>query len=155
MAERVIAAYQDAGLTIGVAESLTGGALGATLSSVAGASAVFRGGIIVYATDLKASLGGVPVTELASDGPVSARTAESLARGAAMRTGADVAIALTGVAGPDTQDGHEVGTVYLGWVAGDTVQSTLAHFTGDRRAIRAQTVESALTILLNAVVAEA
>lgn len=148
-ARLVIEAYSGIGQTIGTAESLTGGLLCATLTAVPGASAVVRGGLIVYATDLKASLAGVPDDELAHDGPVSERTARSLALGAARRTGADVGIATTGVAGPDMQDGKEVGTVWIGLFApGQPPRAREHRFAGDRDQIRRQTVIAALEWLV-------
>ena len=112
-AEAVVAALRDRSQTLATAESLTGGLVGATLTAVPGASAVYRGGLIVYATELKAELARVSPQTLAADGPVAARTAAQLARGAADVCGADWGLATTGVAGPDPQDGHPVGQVYV------------------------------------------
>ena len=144
-AQLVIETYARAGQTIGTAESLTGGLLCAALTSVPGASSVVRGGLIVYATDLKVRLVGVPSDELAHHGPVSESTALHLAAGAARRTGADWGIATTGVAGPDKQDDKDVGTVWIGLQApGVRPQARKHHFVGDRDQIRRQTVLSAL-----------
>ena len=101
------------GETLAVAESLTGGLLAATLVDVPGASQVFRGGLVVYATDLKATLAGVPAELLDERGPVDPDVAVALADGARERCGADWGLATTGVAGPDPQDGMAVGTVYV------------------------------------------
>lgn len=101
------------GETVAVAESLTGGLLGGALSSVPGASAVFRGGVIAYATELKASLLGVDPALLAREGAVHPDVAAQMARGAADRLGATWGLATTGVAGPDPQDGRPVGEVYV------------------------------------------
>jgi nicotinamide-nucleotide amidase len=101
------------GQTLAVAESLTGGLLAATLVDVPGASRAFRGGLVVYATDLKASLAGVADELLRAVGPVDPQVAVALARGARIRCGADWGLATTGVAGPDPQDGVPVGTVYV------------------------------------------
>ncbi len=98
--------------TVATAESLTGGLIGAAITSVPGASAVYRGGIISYATELKSDLAGVPGTILARHGAVSEQTAAAMARGVATRCGADWGIAVTGVAGPDKQEGKPAGTVY-------------------------------------------
>ena len=103
-----------AGQTVAAAESLTAGLFTAAVASVPGSSAVLRGGLVVYATDLKATLAGVDPDRLATDGPVSASTAVALALGARSRCGADWGVGLTGVAGPSEQDGHPVGTVFLG-----------------------------------------
>lgn len=112
-AQQVIVALTAAGLTVATAESLTGGLLAATLTEVPGSSAVVRGGLVVYATDLKHSLAGVNATLLAARGPVDPEVAVALAQGARRRCGADVGVGLTGVAGPADQDGHPPGTWYV------------------------------------------
>src|SRR5690348_8426115 len=104
----------DLGETVAVAESLTGGLLAATIVAVPGASFAFRGGLVVYATDLKASLAGVPLDLLEIRGPVDPDVAIWLAQGARERCRADWGLATTGVAGPEPQHGVAVGTVYLG-----------------------------------------
>ncbi len=109
------------GETVATAESLTGGLLAATIVDVPGASAVFRGGLVVYATDLKATLGGVPVDLLAERGPVDPDVAAALAAGARERCGATWGLATTGVAGPTPQDGIAVGTVFVA-VAGPSTR---------------------------------
>lgn len=100
--------------TVAVAESLTGGLLSATLVEAAGASATYRGGLIVYATDLKASLAGVSTELLDERGPVDGEVAEQLALGVVRRCAATWGLATTGVAGPDPQGGQPPGTVWLG-----------------------------------------
>src|SRR6185369_8134485 len=110
----LLAALAARGETLAVAESLTGGLLAATIVDVPGASAAFRGGFVVYATDLKATLAGVDRDLLASRGPVDPDVAVALAVGARERCGADWGLATTGVAGPDPQDGVPVGTVFVG-----------------------------------------
>jgi nicotinamide-nucleotide amidase len=138
------------GQTVAAAESLTGGLLCATLVDVPGASQVLRGGLVVYATDLKASLAGVPADLLERQGAVDPDVALALARGARERCGADWGLATTGVAGPDPQDGHPVGQVYVGVagpLAGDVRRLTLA---GDRAAIRRGCVAAALALLTDA-----
>ena len=102
----VLAALGQAGLSLAVAESLTGGLLAATLVDVPGASAVFRGGVIAYATDVKATLLGVDPALLAERGPVDPQVAAQMATGVRVRLGADVGVSTTGVAGPDPQDGQ-------------------------------------------------
>lgn len=137
----------QAGLTIATAESLTGGLLGGAITGVAGASQVYRGGIVAYATDLKHELLGVDAALLARAGPVDAEVAASMAEGARDRLGADYGIATTGVAGPDPQDGHPVGAV---WVAIATpsrawaMDVSMAQPVGDRAAVRRHTVLWAL-----------
>ena len=113
LAAVVVAALRQRSQTLATAESLTGGLVGATLTDVPGASAVYRGGLIMYATELKAELAGVSAQTLAADGPVAASTAAQLARGAATVCGADWGLATTGVAGPEPQDGHPVGQVFV------------------------------------------
>ncbi len=143
LAVQVVAAAAAAGRTLATAESLTGGLLGAAITSVPGASVIYRGGLIAYATDLKHTLGGVDADRLAAEGAVSAGTAEALAAGAARACGADVGLALTGVAGPAQQEGHPAGTVFLGWYAGGSGHQLL-RLTGDRAAIRRAAVTCAL-----------
>jgi nicotinamide-nucleotide amidase len=148
----LVARLRARGETLAVAESLTGGLLAATIVDVPGASTVFRGGLVVYATDLKGSLAGVPADLLAARGPVDPDVALALARGARERCGADWGLATTGVAGPDPQDGHPVGQVYIGVAGpagGEARQLTLS---GDRPAIRAGSVAAALTLLTDALV---
>lgn len=164
LAARVVETLRDRGQTLATAESLTGGLVGATITSVPGASAVYRGGLIPYATELKGRLAGVPTAVLDADGPVAPTTAVALARGTAGACGADWGIATTGVAGPDPQDGHPVGQVYVA-VSGparadlpggdhrDTVRELA--LTGGRREIREQTVTAVLSVLLELLDAEA
>lgn len=147
LAEPVIAAAVRSGRSVATAESLTGGLLGAALTGVSGASAVYRGGLITYATDLKASLGGVDAEELARHGAVSAQTARGMAAGAAARCGADIGIALTGVAGPDPQEGHPAGTVFCGWYAAAGAEHRELRLAGDRAEIRYAAAAAALGVL--------
>ena len=109
LAASVLAELVRRGETLASAESLTGGMVGQLLTDVPGASASYLGGVISYATDLKATLAGVNVATLDQLGPVSERTAAEMARGVARRCNADWGIATTGVAGPEAQDGHPVG----------------------------------------------
>lgn len=136
------------GQTVATAESLTAGLLSATLAGVPGASRVLRGGLVVYATDLKSSLAGADVDRLGRDGPVSASTAAALAEGAASRCGAHWGIGLTGVAGPDDQDGHPPGTVFLGVCGPDGTAVTCPVVHGDRWSIRIGAVAAAVSGLL-------
>jgi nicotinamide-nucleotide amidase len=152
LSAEVIAALVSSATTLATAESLTGGWIGMALTGVPGASAVYRGGLITYATELKATLAGVSPETLASDGPVAPTTAGELALGAARRCGADWGLAVTGVAGPDPQDGHPVGQVYVGICGPDgSVAVEELSLDGDRREIRQATVEAALTALLRAI----
>ncbi|KMM47107.1 hypothetical protein CWIS_01430 [Cellulomonas sp. A375-1] len=144
-------ALRDRGWTLAVAESLTGGLLSARLVDVPGASLVHRGAVVAYATDLKARLLGVDDDLLTQRGPVDPDVALQMADGVRERLGADVGLATTGVAGPEGQDGKPPGTVHVAVVTpfGRRVVSLL--LAGDRAAVRAQTVEAALRLLVEAV----
>jgi nicotinamide-nucleotide amidase len=144
------------GETVATAESLTAGLVGAELTRTPGSSATYRGGLIVYATDLKTSLAGVSHDLLAERGAVDPDVAAALAAGARDRLGASWGLGLTGVAGPDPQDGVAVGTLFVGLAAppalgADQVMSQL--LTGDRAAIRAASVDVALALLAAALAA--
>ncbi|NLP38651.1 MAG: CinA family protein [Corynebacterium pollutisoli] len=136
----LVDALRRRGLTVAFCESLTAGLAAATLADTPGASAVLRGGLITYATDLKYSLAGVPE----GADPVDGDTAVAMARGARERCGADWGVALTGVAGPDPQDGHAVGEVWLGFAGPGGVDKQRLQLSGDRREIREQAVNAAL-----------
>ncbi len=138
----VLDRLRERALSLAVAESLTGGLLGARLTAVPGASDVFRGGLVAYASEVKFTLLGVPI------GPVvSAECAKAMAAGVRERLGADVGLATTGVAGPTEQDGQPVGTVFLGLAIDDTVQAARILLPGDRQQIRRYAVISALNLL--------
>lgn len=141
-----------ADLTCATAESLTGGLVGAHLTAVPGASATYRGGFVTYATATKAALLGVPEDLLEAEGAVHPDVAVHMARGSRRLAGADFGVAVTGVAGPDPQDGRPVGTVYAA-VAGTGRESKVERFRfiGDRAGIRYRTVEGALAVLVTAV----
>ena len=134
-----------------VAESLTGGLLASAIVDVPGASAVFRGGVVAYATDVKRSVLGVDSELLASVGAVDPGVARQMAEGVRRVVGADVGIATTGVAGPDPQDGTPVGTVCIAVVTPEG-ESVVTHtFSGDRAAIRAAATDAALAACLGLV----
>ncbi|HTW21624.1 MAG TPA: CinA family protein [Mycobacteriales bacterium] len=134
--------------TVATAESLTAGLVGAALTSVPGASATYRGGLIVYATDLKASLAGVSLALLADRGAVDPDVASALASGARSRLGASWGLGLTGVAGPDPQDGKPVGTLFVALAGpGDLTEVVSDVLPGDRVQIRAGAVDVALGLL--------
>jgi nicotinamide-nucleotide amidase len=146
----LLATLRVRGESLAVAESLTGGLLAAMIVDVPGASRVFRGGLVVYATELKTTLAGVPADLLAERGPVDPDVAILLARGARERCGADWGLSTTGVAGPEPQGGVAVGTVYIG-VSGPVPgrdEAVLAPtFTGSRAQIRVGAVAAALDLL--------
>lgn len=135
------------GATVAAAESLTGGLLGAALTARPGASMVFRGGVVAYSTDLKEQLLGVPGPLLAAEGAVSAQVAGAMAGGVRDRLQATYGISLTGVAGPDPQDGHPPGTVFVGAAGPDEGQVREVQLSGDRSTIRLSAVRAALELL--------
>lgn len=157
IAQKLVVALSERHETVATCESLTAGLAGATIASVPGASAVFRGGLITYATALKNALAGVPNDVLECEGPVSAVTARSMASGARERCESTWALSFTGVAGPAEQDGHPVGEVWIG-ISGpeDTRSSTAAsvlgvgdRLSGGREDIRNTAVRAGLILLLN------
>lgn len=153
-AKELITLFTQRSTTLSTCESLTGGALGAALTDVPGASAVYRGGIIAYATALKTDLVGVDPELIRTDGVVNELTAIQMALGAQSRCDSEWAVATTGVAGPSKLDGKDVGTVWFS-VVGPKVgmsprptYSELKQFHGDRGAVRAAAVEHAISMLL-------
>lgn len=151
----LVAALAAAGESVAAAESLTAGLFTAALASVPGSSQVLRGGLVVYATDLKATLAGVDPAALATDGPVSAPTAIALAQGARHRCGADWGVGLTGVAGPSEQDGHRVGAVFLAIAGPDGTRCDPLSLTGERWEIRIAAVSAAVSRLCDRVAGHA
>ena len=148
LAAEVIGRLAKAGQTLAAAESLTGGLVAAALTDVPGSSNAFRGGVIAYATELKAQVLGVDVGMLKRHGPVYAPVAVAMAEGVRQRLGATIGVATTGVAGPGPQDGHPAGTVHVAVsLAGDTVVRTMA-LAGGRDEVRRLTVERVLGLLL-------
>ncbi|MCO5296454.1 MAG: competence/damage-inducible protein A [Fimbriimonadaceae bacterium] len=147
----VLAMLREAGQTLAVAESCTGGGLGARLTSVPGASDVFLGGVITYANEAKARLLDVPLPVLEGAGAVSEECAEAMAAGARGSLGADWAVSITGIAGPDGgTEAKPVGTV---WIAIAGPGRTKAHefqFRGTREDIRGRSSQMALTLLRRA-----
>ena len=140
-----------AGKRLATAESLTGGGIGQALTSVSGASAVFAGGIISYTNEVKHSVLGVPAEMLDTWGAVSAPVARAMAQGVRGVIGADVAVAVTGLAGPDADEyGNPVGTVFIGYADAHRAFAREYHFAGDRAQVREQTICAALTLLLKA-----
>jgi nicotinamide-nucleotide amidase len=135
------------GQTVATAESLTAGMVAAELTSVPGSSAVLRGGLIVYATELKAQLAGVDRQLLADHGPVHPDVAAQLARGARERCGATWGLGLTGVAGPDPQDGIAPGTVYVAVAGPPGVEVRRLRLSGDRQHVRTGSVVAVLELL--------
>jgi nicotinamide-nucleotide amidase len=145
---QVIGLLAERGDTIAVAESLTGGLLAGALTAIPGASAVFRGGVVAYASDLKNSLLGVPASLLDRHGAVHPAVAAAMAEGACGRLTATVGAATTGVAGPDPADGQPVGTVHIAVRAGGRTTAQALSLSGDRSQIRCSTVEQVLALLV-------
>ena len=138
-----------AGKTLVTAESLTGGGIGAELTAVSGSSAVYKGGIISYTNWVKENILGVPAGVLETHGAVSATVAEAMAVGAREKLQADVAVSVTGLAGPGGDEyGNPVGTVFIGYA--DAKNSLYIHrvFSGSREDVRQQTIEAALQLVL-------
>lgn len=159
LAVTVILAMQ--GRSVATAESLTGGQLGSTITSIPGASKIYRGGVIAYASDLKTVLLGVSDALLSEGGAVQAQVALDMATGAAQRLEAEFGLAVTGVAGPDSQDGHLPGTVFVACVQRDEQGSVIDSVVEElhlfpeltdpqeaRAQIREETVAAALELLL-------
>lgn len=135
------------GLTLGCAESLTGGALTATFVAVPGVSEILRGGVVSYATDVKASLLGVSRDQLLLTGPVDGEVALQMARGACSVLGANIGLSTTGVAGPGPADGHEAGTVWIGLAGVLGEANRLLRLSGTRSQIRSGTIDAVIELL--------
>jgi nicotinamide-nucleotide amidase len=151
-AATLVAELGARGLTLAVAESLTGGLLVAEFVAVPGVSSVLNGGVVAYNTALKRSVRGVDAGLLEEHGAVHPLVAEQMAdrvRSALAVDGrpSDVGLSTTGVAGPDWQDGQPPGTVFLGIAVGSAVRSVRLDLSGDRGAIRRATVSESLTEL--------
>ena len=143
----VIRALQ--GKTLATAESCTGGMIGAELTAVPGSSAVYKGGIVSYCNEIKESLLGVPNTTLDEMGAVSAPVAETMASGVRKALGVDVAVSVTGLAGPGGDEfGNPVGTVFIGYCDKNTCLSRKFLFDGDREQVRNHAVVQALQLIL-------
>ena len=145
----VLAALRAAGKTLATAESLTGGGIGAALTAVSGASSVYKGGIISYTDQVKNQVLGVPMEILERHGAVSGLTAGAMAAGVRKLLEADVAVSVTGLAGPGGDEfGHSVGTVFIGYEDQNSASVVECHFVGNRDDIRDQTVRTVLDLIL-------
>ena len=148
VAEKLVAILKAKGLTCATAESCTGGGVGAAITAVPGSSAVFLGGVISYANAVKQSVLGVSPSTLGTVGAVSPETAAQMADGARRLLKADLAVSVTGIAGPDGGSAAKpVGLVWFGLATKDGVRTEKAIFAGDRAAVRAQAVTHALGML--------
>jgi len=148
VAEKLVTLLKANGLTCGTAESCTGGGVGSAITGVPGSSAVFAGGIISYANDIKERVLGVSAETLATVGAVSSESAAQMAKGARELLRVDLAVSLTGIAGPDGGSPEKpVGLVWFGLATPNGVRTEKAIFRGDREAVRAQAVTHALGML--------
>jgi nicotinamide-nucleotide amidase len=143
------AALTQRGWLLAAAESCTGGLIAAACTELAGSSNWFERGFVTYSNAAKTELLGVPAALIAQHGAVSEAVARAMAQGAVARSHAQVSVAVTGVAGPGGGSADKpVGTVCFGWHAGEQTHTQTHHFTGNRAAVRAQTVAHALRQLL-------
>lgn len=145
--ESLLAELAASGATVATAESLTGGRLAAALTEVPGSSEVYAGGVVSYATAVKVATLGVPEEVVEKYGVVSAECASAMAAGVRRLLGTTYALATTGVAGPDAQEGKPVGTVYVAVAGPDGVATNALSLAGDRSEIQAASVEAAVSAL--------
>lgn len=149
MEKRVIEKLRERGLLLTTAESCTGGLCAKRLTDVPGASQVFCGGVVSYTNDVKMRLLGVKEETLAQFGAVSGETAREMAAGARKATGADVAVSVTGVAGPSSDEmGNVVGTVFIAFSSEQETISEKLQLSGDREKIREQSVNAMLWLAM-------
>ncbi|WP_058270408.1 CinA family protein [Olsenella massiliensis] len=150
LARRVVRAARSRGVTVGCAESCTGGLVCGALTSVPGSSAALVGGVVSYATSVKARVLGVAQDVLSDParGAVSAPCAAQMAEGVTRVVGSDFGVSVTGIAGPDgAEPGRPVGTVWFGVHGPDGTRCVLERFSGDRASVRRQAVRRALRLL--------
>ena len=148
VAEELVELLKAQGLTCATAESCTGGGVGSAITAVPGSSAVFMGGVISYANEVKRDVLGVKAETLMTVGAVSSETAAQMAAGARRLLKADLAVSLTGIAGPDGgSDEKPVGLVWFGLATKDGVGAEKCIFRGDRARVREQAVTHALGML--------
>ncbi|WP_346689216.1 CinA family protein [uncultured Cloacibacillus sp.] len=151
LASRVIEIFREKGLSLALAESCTGGMIAETITNVAGASDIFYGSAVTYVNSAKERILGVTRETLEKHGAVSSECAEEMACGARRVYGADVAMSVTGIAGPGGgSEGKPVGTVWFGLATKDGAETFRRRFDGDRAAVRRQTVEEVLRRLAEA-----
>ena len=151
--EKLVELLKAQGLTCATAESCTGGGVGNAITAVPGSSAVFAGGVISYSNEVKRNILGVSADILQNVGAVSSETAAQMADGARKLLKTDLAVSLTGIAGPDGgSDEKPVGLVWFGLATKDGVRTEKAIFRGDRAQVRAQAVTHALGMLTVATV---
>lgn len=154
-AAELVAVAKTSGVSLATAESLTGGMLGELICTVPGASAVYLGGVISYASSVKAGVLGVDRDLLAERGAVDPDVAAQMAVGTARVCAADAGVATTGAAGPEPCDGKPVGTVYLAVTLAGKVEVLEKHYAGGRAEIRAQASLDALNLLVRVITGSA
>lgn len=143
----IVARLIDAEATVATAESITAGRLAARLTDGAGSSAAYLGGVVSYATEVKISVLGVPETLVDDHGVISEECARSMAENVRKMMGTTYGVSTTGVAGPDTQEGKPVGTVFVGVAGPDATDVRRLALDGDRAEIQKETVAEALSAL--------
>lgn len=149
LAETLVRELSERKMTCATAESCTGGGVGSAITDVSGSSAVFWGGVISYDNSVKRNVLGVPQEVLDTKGAVSAECAEAMAKGARRLLGTDLAVSVTGIAGPGGGSADKpVGLVWFGLAAANGVATERQVFQGDRAAVRAATIDHALRLLL-------
>ncbi|MBZ9540178.1 CinA family protein [Modicisalibacter tunisiensis] len=154
LAERLQRLCLERGVMITTAESCTGGGVASAITDIAGSSGYFETGYVTYSNAAKQRLLGVPEATLAERGAVSRETVEAMVAGACHESGADLAVAISGVAGPGGGSTDKpVGTVWFAWGDARACRSECRHFAGDRRAVREQAVHRALAGLIEALTA--
>ncbi len=147
-AEELVKTFIERKLTCATAESCTGGGVGFAITSVAGASSIFRGGVISYDNSVKRDVLGVPEDVLRQKGAVSSECAAAMAAGARRLLGTDLAVSITGIAGPGGGSVEKpVGLVWFGLAAASGVSTERKVFPGERDAVRAAAIEHALELL--------
>ncbi len=154
-AKELVAEATEAGLTCGCAESCTGGLVSGAITAVPGSSAVLRGGVVSYAIPIKHEVLGVDnaILDDPALGAVSRECARQMCEGARRLLGCDIAVSVTGIAGPGGEEPQKpVGTVWLGCATRTGTIETLRHFDGDRELVRMQAVEVALSLIREAIV---
>ncbi|MEA5098735.1 MAG: CinA family protein [Burkholderiaceae bacterium] len=149
LAAQVGSALKERGLLLATAESCTGGGVAQAITDVPGSSEWFDGGFVAYSNAAKTAMLDVPASQIALHGAVSEEIAALMAAGALANSNADIAVATTGIAGPGgAVPGKPVGTVCMAWVTGNRESTARMNFTGDRQAVRKQTVAHILRELL-------
>lgn len=146
-AKAMLGALTERRETLATAESLTGGRVAALITAVPGSSAVFLGGVVSYATEVKIQVLGVPAEVVASHGVVSRECAQAMAQGVRTLLGTTYAVATTGVAGPGPSDGTPAGTVWLGVAGPGGSRAELVRLEGDRSEIQKQATRRAVELL--------